>query len=147
MSEPNQLWEDMSRLNTLYEELMWDHDDTLEFIIEGDRIIIYNKTLEEVEKKIKVDPAIIRYFDPTGYKKEFSKLKNVINKMGWRDKVLMLNSEHKWVQELAESAGLEGIPQMFVVGPNRTDKNSIFVGASEISWELFDVFEICSLVV
>tara|TARA_Y100000592_G_C5467597_1_gene317570 strand:- start:1844 stop:2293 length:450 start_codon:yes stop_codon:yes gene_type:complete len=68
-------------------------------------------------------------------------LKNVINKMGWRDKVLMLNSEHKWVQELAESAGLEGIPQMFVVGPNRTDKNSIFVGASEISWELFDVFE------
>tara|TARA_Y100001970_G_scaffold215636_1_gene263843 strand:- start:967 stop:1113 length:147 start_codon:yes stop_codon:yes gene_type:complete len=47
MSEPNQLWEDMSRLNTLYEELMWDHDDTLEFIIEGDRIIIYNKTLEE----------------------------------------------------------------------------------------------------
>lgn len=68
-------------------------------------------------------------------------LKNVINKMGWRDRVLMLNSDHKWVQDLAAEAGLEGIPQMFVVGPNRTDKNSIFVGASEISWELFDVFE------
>ena len=53
----------------------------------------------------------------------------------------MLNSEHKWVQELAEEAGLEGIPQMFVIGPNRNDKNSKFVGASEISWELFDVFE------
>ena len=68
-------------------------------------------------------------------------LKNVIDKMGWRDKVLMLNSEHKWVQELAEETGLEGIPQMFVIGPNRNDKNSKFVGASEISWELFDVFE------
>lgn len=68
-------------------------------------------------------------------------LKNVINKMGWRDKVLMLNSEHKWVQDLAAEAGLEGIPQMFAIGPDRTDKNSTFVGASEISWELFDVFE------
>ena len=26
----NDLWEDMDRLNALYEELMWDHDDVLE---------------------------------------------------------------------------------------------------------------------
>ena len=25
--EPNDLWEDMDRLNTLYEELCWDIDD------------------------------------------------------------------------------------------------------------------------
>lgn len=68
-------------------------------------------------------------------------LKNVISKMGWRDKVLILNAEHKWVQELAEQISLEGIPQMFVIGPNRTDSNNMFVGASEISWELFDIFE------
>ena len=28
----NDLWEDMDRLNALYEELMWDHDDVLEFV-------------------------------------------------------------------------------------------------------------------
>ena len=26
---PNDLWEDMNRLNALYEELMWSHDDSL----------------------------------------------------------------------------------------------------------------------
>ncbi len=68
-------------------------------------------------------------------------LKNVIDKMGWRGKVLILNADHTWVQELAAEISLEGIPQMFVIGPNRNDKNSKFVGASQISWELFDVFE------
>ena len=28
----NDLWEDMDRLNSLYEELMWEHDDVLEFV-------------------------------------------------------------------------------------------------------------------
>ncbi len=68
-------------------------------------------------------------------------LKNVINKMGWRDKVLLLNSEQGWVQKLAATMNLEGLPQMLVVGPNRDEKNSKFVGASQISWELFEVFE------
>ena len=27
----NDLWEDMDRLNALYEEMMWDHDVALEF--------------------------------------------------------------------------------------------------------------------
>ena len=38
----NDLWEDMDRLNALYEELMWDHDVALEFIAdyENNRIII-----------------------------------------------------------------------------------------------------------
>ena len=42
----NDLWEDMERLNALYEELMWDTFDTLEFTAdyENDRIIIKNKT-------------------------------------------------------------------------------------------------------
>ena len=40
----NDLWEDMDRLNSLYEELMWGHDDVLEFVpdYENDRIIIRN---------------------------------------------------------------------------------------------------------
>ena len=44
----NDLWEDMDRLNSLYEELMWENEDVLEFIpdYENDRIIIKNKSKE-----------------------------------------------------------------------------------------------------
>ncbi len=44
----NDLWEDMDRLNSLYEELMWDTDDVLEFVpdYKNDRIIIKNKSKE-----------------------------------------------------------------------------------------------------
>ena len=41
------LWEDMDRLNALYEELLWDHDDVLQFSIEGDKIVIKNLSLED----------------------------------------------------------------------------------------------------
>ena len=42
----NDLWEDMDRLNSLYEELMWDNADVLEFVpdYENDRIIIKNRS-------------------------------------------------------------------------------------------------------
>tara|TARA_B100001113_G_scaffold278789_1_gene233470 strand:+ start:1014 stop:1223 length:210 start_codon:yes stop_codon:yes gene_type:complete len=45
----NDLWEDMDRLNALYEEMMWPHDDVLEFVPDHDkgRIIIKNKSEEE----------------------------------------------------------------------------------------------------
>ena len=44
----NDLFEDMDRLNALYEGLMWPHDDVLEFIAdyENDRIIIKNRSRE-----------------------------------------------------------------------------------------------------
>jgi len=45
------LYDDMRRLNTLYEELMWSHDDNLEFIIENGRIVIINRTHENYIKK------------------------------------------------------------------------------------------------
>ena len=40
------LWDDMRRLNALYEEMHWPHDDILEFIpdYENNRIIIRNKS-------------------------------------------------------------------------------------------------------
>jgi len=51
MSNPNQLYDDMEKLNALYEELCWDHDDELVFQIEyltgKGRIIIKNKTQEQ----------------------------------------------------------------------------------------------------
>tara|TARA_B100000131_G_scaffold157498_1_gene152766 strand:- start:460 stop:639 length:180 start_codon:yes stop_codon:yes gene_type:complete len=44
----NDLYEDMDRLNALYEELMWPHEDVLEFIADydNDRIIIRNRSRE-----------------------------------------------------------------------------------------------------
>ena len=46
MTNPNQLYEDMGKLNALYEELLWDHEDVLEFVADykNDQIIIKNKT-------------------------------------------------------------------------------------------------------
>jgi hypothetical protein len=44
MTKPNQLYEDMERLNALYEELCWGHDDELTFTHDGKKIIILNKT-------------------------------------------------------------------------------------------------------
>ena len=45
MPNPNQLWEDMEKLNMMYEELMWDPDDELDFSADyaNDCIIIRNK--------------------------------------------------------------------------------------------------------
>ena len=44
----NDLYQDMERLNALYEELMWGNEDILEFVAdyENNRIIIKNKTLD-----------------------------------------------------------------------------------------------------
>ena len=46
----NDLWEDMDRLNSLYEEMMWDNDDVLEFVpdYQNNRIIIKNKSQTEI---------------------------------------------------------------------------------------------------
>ena len=44
----NDLWEDMDRLNAMYEELMWDNEDVLEFV--ADYKII--KLLLGIEHKI-----------------------------------------------------------------------------------------------
>ena len=42
----NDLWHDMRVLNSLYQELMWDNDDEIQFRIEGERIVIRNVTVE-----------------------------------------------------------------------------------------------------
>ena len=55
----NDLWEDMDRLNALYEELMWDTDDVLEFSADydNDQIIIRNRTREiEIEEGTRNNP-------------------------------------------------------------------------------------------
>ena len=50
----NNLWEDMDRLNALYEELMWEHDEVLEFVPDhaNDQIIIRRKKLHDDNWKL-----------------------------------------------------------------------------------------------
>ena len=43
----NDLWHDMKVLNSLYQELMWDNDDEIQFRIEDERIVIRNETIED----------------------------------------------------------------------------------------------------
>ena len=47
MTNSNALYEDMEKLNALYEELCWGYDDELVFTHDGKQIIIYNKTQQE----------------------------------------------------------------------------------------------------
>ena len=42
----NDLWHYMKVLNSLYEELMWDNQDDIQFRIEDERIVIRNVTIE-----------------------------------------------------------------------------------------------------
>ena len=49
---PNDLYDDMRRLNALYEELMWSNDDEFTILsLKNGRIVILNKTHEEYIKK------------------------------------------------------------------------------------------------
>ena len=52
MPNTNALWEDMARLNALYEELMWPVTDKLTMRIEGDHIVIKNFAQEQREHNI-----------------------------------------------------------------------------------------------
>ena len=47
MPNPDALWQDIQKLDDMYEELMWPPDDELQFTHDGEKIIITNKTLEE----------------------------------------------------------------------------------------------------
>ncbi len=50
MTNPNALYEDMQKLDDLYEELLWQPDDVLQFTHDGEKIIIINKSLDGSNK-------------------------------------------------------------------------------------------------
>ena len=47
MPNPDALWQDIQKLDDMYEELLWHPDDELQFTHDGEKIIITNKTLED----------------------------------------------------------------------------------------------------
>ncbi len=46
MPNPDALWEDIAKLDALYQELCWGANDGLGFTNEDGRVVIYNKTWE-----------------------------------------------------------------------------------------------------
>ncbi len=52
MTKPNQLYEDMEKLDSLYETLGWNHTDPLTFVIDGDKIVIRNLYQEQRDSNI-----------------------------------------------------------------------------------------------
>ena len=79
MPNPNQLYEDMAKLNALYEELLWDADDVLEFSADykNNQIVIRNKTTDEdgterldlnsinfTKENLAEDPEAIKSYPP-----------------------------------------------------------------------------------
>ena len=52
MPDPNALYDDMEKLNALFEELCWDCDDELMFSHDGSKVIITNKTQELVHHQV-----------------------------------------------------------------------------------------------
>ena len=56
MTDENVLWDDMRKLNALYEELMWPPDDELTIRIEGDHIVIRNLAQEQRDCDITFTP-------------------------------------------------------------------------------------------
>ncbi len=50
MTNDKALYEDMARLNALYEELLWPHDDHLTMRIEEDHIVIRNLSQEQRDR-------------------------------------------------------------------------------------------------
>ena len=53
----NTLWQDIEKLDALYEKLGWPHTDPLTFVIEGDKIVIRNLFQEQREKPIRIGPG------------------------------------------------------------------------------------------
>jgi hypothetical protein len=51
MTNHNQLYEDIQKLDDMYEELLWHPDDELQFTHDGEKIIITNKTVENRKKR------------------------------------------------------------------------------------------------
>ena len=51
MPNPGQLYEDMEKLDALFSELCWGHDDELMFSHDGSKVIITNKTQEKQNER------------------------------------------------------------------------------------------------
>ena len=68
-------------------------------------------------------------------------LKHVLNNLGWRDKVIVLNFHEDWVNFIAQHVGVSAVPAMIIDKNGGETISQIYVGPGEIGKQLFDYLE------
>ena len=100
----NDLWEDMDRLNSLYEEMMWDHDDVLEFVpdYKNNRIIIKNKSIEKEYPPYIVNRCFSGHLDAVLFANEMNKYNFLPKKMQYDFFINILRTKKRfspWIKK------------------------------------------------
>ena len=68
-------------------------------------------------------------------------LKHILNNLGWRDKVIVLNFHDDWVNLIANYVGITAVPSMIIDKDNGNTKSTIYVGPGEIGRQLYEHLE------
>jgi len=68
-------------------------------------------------------------------------LKHILNNLGWRDKVIMLNFHEEWVNLIAQYIGVNAVPAMIIDKDGGKTISQIYVGSGEIGKQLFEHLE------
>ena len=68
-------------------------------------------------------------------------LKNILNNLGWRDKVIVLNFHEDWVNFIAQHIGVTAVPAMIIDKDGGKTISQIYVGSGEIGKQLFEYLE------
>ena len=68
-------------------------------------------------------------------------LKHVLNNLGWRDKVIVLNFHEQWVNFIAQYIGITAVPSMIIDKDGGDTISQIYVGSGEIGKQLFEHLE------
>tara|TARA_B100000989_G_C19510342_1_gene458678 strand:+ start:433 stop:864 length:432 start_codon:yes stop_codon:yes gene_type:complete len=69
-------------------------------------------------------------------------LKNRLNDLGWRDKVIVINFHEEWVNFIANYIGIKAVPSMLIDKDKGKTKSLIYVGPGEIGRQLYNHLEI-----
>jgi len=68
-------------------------------------------------------------------------LKNILNNLGWRDKVIVLNFHEKWVNFVAQTVGINAVPAMIIDKDRGKTISKVYVGSGEIGKVLYEHLE------
>ena len=68
-------------------------------------------------------------------------LKHILNNLGWRDKVIVLNFHEEWVNFIAQHIGVSAVPAMIIDKDGGETISQIYIGSGEIGKQLFEHLE------
>ena len=68
-------------------------------------------------------------------------LKHILNNLGWRDKVIVLNFHEDWANFIAKHIGIRAVPAMIIDKDRGKTISQVYVGPGEIGKQLFEHLE------